>query len=176
MIVRGVVVLAILGGAGVDDALATQPAHCTHLEAEIRDEGSGDGISAGIVTAMVGVLGVFGTLLGVWLTDWLGQGRERRAQQLAWNKQLFEKYEPAYRKFLASWGGSEDPRLLKQAFDRLLSEAIVPGHLIDDVDATLRSIAPGGDPGVRSRAAHDLYVSFRALIVDPLGFVAQDSS
>jgi hypothetical protein len=124
----------------------------------------------GLTTAAVAALGLIGTLAGVWLTAGFASRRERRGQAFTWNEQVFEKYEPAYRSFLSTWAGSSNPAMLKQAFDRLSREAIVPVSLVAEVDRVHGLLVAQEASNAAQSEARKLYERFRKVLTDPLGF------
>jgi len=134
------------------------------------------GTTSESLTIVVAGLGLIGTIAGVWLTAWFASQREKRDQALAWNEQIFQKYEPAYRHFLGTWDGSANSALLKQAFDRLKREAIVPLPLTLEANRVHDVLAQtGGSSDAGKNQARKLYESFNHLLTDPLGFLAAGS-
>lgn len=117
-------------------------------------------------TVIVAGLGVFGTLAALLTSEGFALRRERRAAASARSALMFEKYEGAFRNFLAAWPGTPNPGTLETAFQRLQSSAILPPKLLDRYAET-RAALSESDPSRRKSAAKAFYSEVAAMLMDP---------
>lgn len=122
-------------------------------------------------TVVVAGLGLLGTLAAVWLAETFAVRRDRRQRRQEWNRMLLDRYEPAYRSFLATWGGAASADLLVQRFEVLRREAHVPASLRAMYESTLAELRGAGTEGARQAAAGNLQRAVDALLAEPEKFL-----
>jgi hypothetical protein len=120
---------------------------------------------------MGALIGFLATMFGAGLTEFAARKREKRAQDLDWNRRLFDKYADAYRDFLAGWGGAGNAELLQRNFQKLQTKALVPHSLIQDYKEALASIREAASDQERAEAAKQLEVSIDSRLNDPRGLI-----
>lgn len=82
------------------------------------------------------ITSIIGILIGALLTHYLLRRRERIRSRFEWKKLIFEKYEKDYREFLAEWNGDQSYILLKEKFNRLRTNAIIPSSILKAYNKT----------------------------------------
>jgi hypothetical protein len=127
---------------------------------------SNDFFSPAIVGAAIAFVA---TLTGVGATEFASYKRTRRAQELDWNRRLFDRYADAYRDFLATWGGAANPELLESTFLELRSKALIPASLSREFESVLEGMQGTSDLGVRRENAQRLQVKIDQMLGDPVG-------
>jgi hypothetical protein len=127
-------------------------------------------------TVLVAGLGVMGTLLAGAFTERLTRRREAKSQAHAWNALLFQRYEAAYRAFLATWAGGTNIDVLRTAFARLHRDAFVPPRLQTAYEATVKKMADAPSPAEAQEAATELQNTFATVVGDPAGFTTRGGS
>jgi len=129
---------------------------------------SGDSAVPTIVGAAIGFLA---TMFGAGLTELAARGRANRAQDLDWNRRLFDKYADAYRDFLAGWGGVANAELLQRNFQRLQAAALIPSGLVEDYEEALEDIREAATDEDRAEAARRLERAIDSRLNDPRGLI-----
>lgn len=123
-------------------------------------------VSDSVILAFLGFVSTLGV---AFIVERFARKREHAAQAIAWNATLFDRYEGAYRRFLATWGGAPNVDLLKTTFEQLQADAIVPPAVIRKYKQVLVQLEQNQDARERERVASELLNAASSALMGPTG-------
>jgi hypothetical protein len=116
-----------------------------------------------LLSLLAPVAGVVGVILGALLAHLFTASRERRQADFEWNKMLYERREPAYLEFLASWNLSVSAQQFEQQFRSLKAHAFIPASLVEAGQTLLTRLRdvnlPVEERGRLAKAFHEQVMS-----------------
>jgi hypothetical protein len=123
--------------------------------------------SAAAPVALGASIGLFGGLLGAWVTSAFNLKKERIAAQLQWSRALVERYEVPYRSFLSNCSGMVDAQALRQEFTQLDATALVPDRIREMIAAGIQAVETESDGAAKRQKRDGFLRQIREQLLEP---------
>ncbi len=119
---------------------------------------------ASSIAPLASLLGVF---LGAALAHVFVTKQAVTRAGFEWSKMLFERYESAYRQFLATWGGVPSAVLLEGQFSTLRANALVPLTTIRLYEKAISILRSGASATDKQNACDQLVAGIHSQLSKP---------